>query len=241
MVAENSDSSPPGRGNADAKDDRGPVDRELRVAAAAPELLLCAALVASGRADSSAACLIFDAGDRHGLATTDAAAESSVTLEFSLWEGPGPEVIATGQPVRVRDLSTEEYRWPHLVERSAATPIRSSAVLPLLVGDVGVGLFTAHRYRVQAFDDEELQDLTALSRAMGVLAAVHLHGDSDRLPPTSVSRATGMVMERWQVSAADAMALLRARALTEGTTVPALATALVGGAADLGLPPASSR
>lgn len=64
-----------------------------------PELLLCTALVRSGKVDGCGASLMTDANSRVPLAATDSVFQAAAELQFSVWEGAGPDVVDFGQPV----------------------------------------------------------------------------------------------------------------------------------------------
>lgn len=74
----------------------------------APEALVCAAVVDAGRADGCGASLLTGPEDRVSLAATDETFQAAAELELSVWEGAGPEVVASGRPVCVADVRAEQ-------------------------------------------------------------------------------------------------------------------------------------
>ena len=193
-----------------------------------PEGLVCAALVASGRADGCGASLIPGPQDRVTLAATDETFQAAAELEFSVWEGPGPEVVASGLPVVVADVWAEHARWPLTTPRARALPLRALAVLPLSAHGRRIGLFAAYRRSPRRFTSTDLAALDVFAQAVAILAVDRVR-DIVALPDSPVSVAVGVLMERLRLDAGAALALLRAHAYATDTTVPALAVALVEG------------
>ena len=193
-----------------------------------PEGLVCAAVVAAGRADGCGASLVTGLEDRLSLAATDETFHVAAELEFSVWEGPGPEVVASGQPVCVADVWAEQARWPLTTPRARALPMRALAVLPLTAAGRRIGLFAAYRSSPRRFTAPDLAALAVFAEAVAVLA-LDRYCDMAALPDSPISVAVGMLRERHQLDAGAALALLRARAYATDTTLPALAVALVEG------------
>ena len=197
-----------------------------------PEELVCAAVVAAGRVDGCGASLIPGPEDRLSLAATDETFQAAAELEFSVWEGPGPEVVASGQPVVVTDVWAEHARWPLTTPRARALQMRALAVLPLSAAGRQIGLFAAYRRSPRSFTLDDLAALDVFARAVAILA-LDRFPHVEALPDSPISVAVGVLMERHQLDAGAALALLRARAYTTDTTVPALAGALIEGRATL--------
>lgn len=152
-------------------DDRrcGPAD--LVTADVTPELLVCTALVRCGLVDGAGASLILDPTERIGLAATDEAFVENAEMQFSNWEGPGPEVVASGRPVVVEDLHAEGARWPLTTPHAVTTRMRALATFPLSTRLGVVGLFAAYRARPGLFTSVEIDELRAAAAAVGVLVA----------------------------------------------------------------------
>lgn len=203
-----------------------PVASSPHPPAPTPEGLVCAAVVAAGRADGCGASLIPGSEDRLPLAATDETFLAAAELEFSVWEGPGPEVLDSGRPVVVTDVWAEHARWPLTTPRARALPLRAFAVLPLTAAGRPIGLFAAYRRAPRPFTTVDLAALDVFARAVAVLA-LDRFGDLADLPVSPISTAVGVLMERHRISADAALALLRARAYATDRTLTALAAALL--------------
>jgi hypothetical protein len=204
----------------------GPADLTDEVT---PELLLCTAFVRSGRVDGCGASLMIDFSVRVPLAATDNVFKAAAELQFSVWEGAGPDVVDFGVPVLVPDVRTESDRWPLTTPRIAELPLRALAVLPLYAGQSQIGLFSSYCSQPYHYTADDLRDLTNLAGALGVLAAQRVKNTTSMLPPTNVPIAVGMITARYQTSTADAMAMLRAKAYAADSTVVAIADSMVNG------------
>ena len=106
--------------------------------------------------------------------------------------------------------------------------MRALAVLPLIGAGRPIGLFAAYRRTPRNFTDNEVTVLKVYARGVAILALDRLSG-AEALYGSPIGTAVGMLMERHRLDADGALALLRARAFTTDTTVPALASALVEG------------
>lgn len=107
--------------------------------------------------------------------------------------------------------------------------MRALAVLPLYAGSTRIGLFSAYQLQPYVYTPDDLADLTVFARALAVLAMERVNDTTRMLPPTNVSIAVGMIAVRLQISAPDAMAMLRAKAYATDSTVVAIADGLVNG------------
>ncbi len=210
-------------------DDPRPTGPADLVGEATPELLLCTALVRTGRVDGCGASLMTNSHTRVPLAATDSVFKAVAEVQFSAWEGAGPDVAVSGVPILVPDVRTESRRWPLTTRRVADLPMRALAVLPMYSGSTRIGLFSAYHRQPHSHTAEDLADLLTVARALAVLAAQRVSGTTGTLPPTNVSTAVGMIRDRYQVSAPDAMAMLRAKAYATDSTVAAIADDLANG------------
>ena len=211
-------------------DDDRPTGPASLVAEVTPELLLCTAFIRTGRVEGVGASVLGGSTERYQLAATDPTFQAAAELQFSCWEGAGPEVVQTGTPVVVGDVWAEFARWPLTTPRAAALPMRALAVLLLVAQGAVFGLFSAYRSTPRPFSHDDLADLSAIRDAVAVVALSRFDASQvARLPHSSVSGAVGMLMERFDLDALDAVALLRAHAYSTESTVPVLAARLVDG------------
>lgn len=211
-------------------DDDRPSSPASLVAEVTPELLLCTAFVRTGRVDGVGASVLAGPTERYQLAATDPTFHAAAELQFSYWEGAGPEVVQTCTPVVVDDVWAEFARWPLTTPRAAALPMRTLAVFPLVAHGTVFGLFSAYRSTPHPFTHHDLADLSVIRDAVAVVALSRFDATQvARLPHSPVTAAVGMLMERFGLDPPDAVALLRAHAYTTESTVPVLAARLVDG------------
>jgi hypothetical protein len=187
-------------------------------------LRICRACVDGLDVDGAAISLLTGSADRQTLAATDGTAELLEELQFTLNEGACMEAASTGRPVLVADLreSSEVGRWPifaaAVMERS---PVRAVFALPLQWGAVNLGVLDLYRLEPGSLDDEQLRD--AISSAdLAALLMLGLRTDPDNGSDgwldhavayrAEVHQAAGMVSVQLDISAAEALARLRAHA-----------------------------
>lgn len=204
----------------------GPVDL---VADVTPELLLCTAAVRAGLVDGCGASAIVGPDEQWPLAATDEVFMEFAAAQFSLWDGPEPEVVTTGLPVIVRDLRAEQHRWPMVAPRLVAQQITSLIALPLSYHGGQVGVFSGYRTRPRRFTDTDVADLRLLSHGLGVIAAARFQGYVPHLPDSSISQSIGMLMERFTIDTDDAVAVLRSQAWNRDIPLPHLAVQMARG------------
>jgi len=169
-------------------------------------------------------------GQRVELAATDPTFQRLDEIQFTLWEGPGPEAFDHGLPV-VGDVRTDGRRWPLLTAEvgQKGLVVQSQAAVPLVYGVTTIGLLGAYRSDGDAFSDTDVQLLTAYSRAIAATVVQRSEGgeiDTARDDDETVSAATGMLMSYWGISETEAVARLRAHAFSAGVTLTELADAL---------------
>jgi ANTAR domain/GAF domain len=194
---------------------------------------ICQACIAGLDVDGAAISLLTATVSRETLWASDATADRLEDLQFSLNEGACMQAAATGAPVLVPDLlhSTEVARWPVFAAAVAEqTTVRALFALPLQWGVTNLGVLDMYRNvpgglsRAQWRDALRAADVAALmmlglrtdpnpARPLGDATAGWLdHSTSTR---AEVHQATGMVLAQLGVSAAEALARLRAHAFVE--------------------------
>ena len=185
---------------------------------------ICRACVDGLDVDGAAISLQTARVARQTLAVTDETAELLEDLQFTLGEGACMEAARTGSPVLVADLrhSAEVARWPvfaaAVLERSA---VRAVFALPLQWGAVNLGVLDLYRRLPGMLNDEQLRDaiMTADTAALMMLG---LRTDPDQdgvgwldhavAHRAEIHQATGMVSVQLDVTAAEALARMRAHA-----------------------------
>lgn len=195
-----------------------------------PELLICTAAVRGDFADGAACSVVLGAYERFALAGSDEHARNIEEVQFTLWQGPGPEAVDSGEPRLVADLHDARSAWPLVADTLAASPAGALASMPLLVESRCIGLFTAYRRQLGAFSPEDVAALIAFADVLASLAANRLRDDRDGpLPPPQMAGAVRHVSLDLDLHPLDALALMRAHAFRTGRTLSALVADLVLG------------
>lgn len=160
---------------------------------------------------------------------SDLVATAAQDLEFAIGEGPAHHVVAAGDPVLVDEWTLAE-RWPQFARAVVRLGVRSVAAAPLSTGDGCLGALTVFdppdklRYRqlatLGAVADALVHTALLVPDSLDPLDIPVLVGADDR---TAVHQASGMVAAQLGCDTDDALAVLRARAFSESTTVAAIA------------------
>jgi hypothetical protein len=217
-----------------------------------PELLparLAQACVAVLPISGAGISLLYD-DFRVPLGASDDAASCAEQLQFTTGEGPCLHAVRHGDTV----LAGPEQilgSWPEYgQELFARTPYDAVISLPLKITAQASGALDLYFTEAPMLDRVSLADATAVQAQItyafqlcretsgaeqnlsGLPEPAWLHGPTaqDR---THVWIAMGMVTSRYELGAADALALLRAHAYGTGTTLDQLAEELINGRADL--------
>lgn len=155
------------------------------------------------------------------VAATGAIPRMIDRLQDEFGEGPCLDSLWNQYTVRVDDY-TKETRWPQFVAAIVEqTPVRSSLSVQLYTNENELGTLNLYSDQPGAFtsDVEDVAVALAAQAAVGLAAA----RSSDELRSAVASRdiigqAKGIVMERFDVSSADAFILLTK--LSQNTNTP---------------------
>ncbi|GHB77555.1 GAF domain-containing protein [Streptomyces xanthochromogenes] len=201
---------------------------ELRAGNRTDEQLaeICADLL---NADGLAVSLVLDMGHTELVWCHGTASAQFEDLQFTLGEGPGPDALASGHPVRVPDLAeVRPGRWPALLGALDGLPVRAVFAFPLGLGAIQVGVLTVVRNGPRALSAQETDDATALAR---LLTARFLGGGQGSNPQVLhravVHQATGMVSVQLDRPLAEALMRLRAYAYAHGRPITEVAQDVV--------------
>lgn len=133
-------------------------------------------------------------------------------IQYELGEGPCLSAIWGDEVVSSRDLA-EETRWPGFGRRAAEeTGIRSMLCLRMFTSDNLMGSLNFYSGRPNAFDGDDVDAGVAFAAhaAIAVLVAQNEeHKDLALDSRTLIGQATGMVMERYELDAVRAFAVLK--------------------------------
>jgi GAF domain-containing protein len=206
----------------DASDPDGDVAERLVLACAATLPVTGVGLV-----------LMTDEGPAGTVAITDGPAATMEELQFTLGEGPCVESSSAGRPVLQPDLAhTGPARWPAFTAGAQEAGIRAIFAFPLRVGGIRLGVLDLYRDEVGDLTQDQLRDALSFADAA---TAVLLHlqaersqegGEPGSIPVledrAEVHQATGMISVQADISMAEALVRLRARAYAESRPILAL-------------------
>lgn len=200
---------------------------------------LCTACVELFGVDAAAISLIFDGALTGTLGASSESARVLDELQFVLGEGPCLDSVAHRAPVLVPDLTDpNNIRWPAYSPALFDHGIRSVHALPVVLAGEYVGALDLYRDRTGALSvDElagalvaaELAELPLLDLLSEDLQAAvdDPHSDAwtelNRLARVEISQATGMLIAQLDVTAAEALARLRAHAYAVGRSATEVA------------------
>ncbi|WP_433786444.1 GAF domain-containing protein [Actinomycetospora sp. CA-101289] len=196
-------------------------------------LAVCRACVAWLPVTGAALTVMAGPDRQEPVCATDDVSARIDELQFSLGDGPCVESFSTGRAVLVPDIADpHERRWPVFAAAAADTGARGMFVFPLNVGASRIGVLDCYRDTPGGLDDRELTGaLRAADAAVWTLldtlaprastngAAEVEVVDGSSLTRAEVHQATGMLLAQGHLSAAAALARLRAAAFTTGRTI----------------------
>jgi hypothetical protein len=182
--------------------------------------------------------LMTEAGPAGTVAATDGPAAIMEDLQFTLGEGPCVDSSRTGRPVLQPDLSQSgPGRWPGFCDGALEAGIRAIFAFPLRVGGIRLGVLDLYRDRPGSLSDGELTEaLSFADAATAILLHLQAHGSADgdghgSIPMiedrAEVHQATGMISVQAEVTLAQALVLLRARAYAAERPISSVARDVV--------------
>jgi len=191
---------------------------------------------------SGAAVSVIDGDQVRGtVCATDSVMSTIEELQFTMGIGPCVDAFVDGRPVLVPDLAREaDVRWPAFSANAVRAGVRAIFAFPLQIGAIRLGALDLYRSDPGALDSEALADALLVADA-ATAALVHMHetspagkGGGDWWDPSSffhveVHQATGIIMMQRDVSATEALLLLRAASFARGQSVSELARMVVQG------------
>ncbi len=153
-------------------------------------------------------------------------------LQFDLGEGPGWDAMQSRQPVFDGDVDGTDPRWPLFTDAVPRNLVRGIFAFPLVVGELEIGAVDLYSSLPRELSLENIADATTLACATAWQVLRRILADDDTEPENSYSRrevhqATGMVLAQLDVTANDAILLLRAHAFSSGRSVREIANDVV--------------
>ncbi len=192
--------------------------------------LLCAACRRDLPVTAVAMTLYGAAGLDRPVAVTDRLAADAEELQFQLGEGPGLDAVRQEKPLLCEDLAGSGQQWPAFAAAAVEPGVAAVFAFPLRMHGIRLGVLTLYRDAPGRLDDDALAEAIAYSQAA---TAVLLHLQALARPVSdlhpqltgvladraAVHQATGMIAAQADVTPADALMLLRARAYSTGETL----------------------
>ncbi|MHA7263784.1 GAF and ANTAR domain-containing protein [Arthrobacter sp. TMN-37] len=194
---------------------------------------------------TGAAVSAFTATDAETLlSASDPVARTLEEAQFDLGEGPRWDAVRTRLPVLLPDLKQSAHLvWPAFGEVLAGLDVAALFVFPLTVGAIDLGVVELYRTGPGSLSGSErlAVDVLAGETAWALLRwTLHeAHPDAPAIPPSGggfttgtssrpaglpnsrreIHQATGMVLAQANVSAAQALVLLRGHAFSHQQTL----------------------
>lgn len=193
---------------------------------------LCQASSAILGADGAAVTLCYTESTRLTVCATDEIAATLEDLQDVLSEGPGPDAYSTGRMVRAALGERASRRWPAFTA-AAQAEVGSAAIsaIPIQPGIDVLGVLTLYQLPARPLAKEQaVAQFVADTLGAALLRDGGLEEDMGNGPwsaQAQVHQAAGMVIAQLGVGPEDAMALLRAHAYADGTSMATVARAVV--------------
>lgn len=200
---------------------------------------LCAACVKLLAVDGASISLIKDAQTQGTFGSSSELSRELDGLQFTDGEGACLDAVAQNRPVIADDLdSPSENRWPALTEAMLGHGIRAVFALPVSVARTPIGALDLYRTSSGPLDGDAFTGglwaagLAALPLLDLMNADIDWQAAADSqdsweqlasLERVEVYQATGMLLNAFGISAADAVAVLRAHAITSRSTASEVA------------------
>lgn len=180
--------------------------------------------------DAASISLVFGKQRVDTPAASDELAATGDRLQAELGEGPALDTLWDHETVYVPDLAADT-RWPRWGPRlTQSTGTRSVLTFRLFTIKHVIGALSMYSRQPDAFGDEDKAEGLALAAhiAIAVLAAQRLDQFQTALDSrTVIGQACGLLMERYDVDAVRAFALLTRLSSTQNVKMRDVAAELV--------------
>lgn len=184
--------------------------------------------------------LMTDSGPAGTVAATDGVAVTMEELQYTLGEGPCIDSSRTGRPVLQPDLAASgPGRWPLFAAGALEAGIEAIFAFPLSVGAIRLGVLDLYRDVPGPLTDADLAEALHFADAA---TAILLHLQALDAPGSGAGligviedraelhQATGVVAVQADVTLAQALVLLRARAFASERPILSLSRDVLTGA-----------
>jgi GAF domain-containing protein len=173
------------------------------------EMVLGFALKAIG-ADHAGVILLHGKQRIETAAATDAVVATVDAIQMEVGEGPDVSVLEDRLSLIVPD-TLAETRWPTWAERVAANGIRSLLSVRMYTSETTVGTLNLYSLKPDAFDvdDQAVAHILARHAAVALASARQLENLWEAIDARKrIGQAQGILMERFDLSADQAFAVL---------------------------------
>ncbi|MCV7177378.1 antitermination regulator [Mycolicibacterium sphagni] len=193
--------------------------------------------------DAAAFSLVFDGANVGTFGASDSRARVYDEMQFVVGEGPCLDAVARCVPVMVADLADAgEHRWPAYGPMMIAQEIRGVYAMPVAVAGEYVGALDFFRTVPGDLSREQIAGMAVAAelvqlplldllskdlRAGFTDPSSNAWADLNALSRTEVSQATGMLMAQLNLTAASALARLRAHAYASGRSATSIARDII--------------
>ncbi|MEU8225311.1 GAF and ANTAR domain-containing protein [Kribbella sp. NPDC048915] len=147
-------------------------------------------------------------------AVTDPVVAEIFEVQIGTQVGPLVEALKDREPILIRDTSTDD-RWPAWAEKVASLGVRSVLDVPLTTGPAtrrSVGVLGLYSPEPDAFgpDDAAIAHILARHASVALASARHEESLSQAIDARKlVGQAMGILMERFDIDADRAFAVLK--------------------------------
>ena len=175
---------------------------------------------------------------RGAVCSSDDVARVIEELQYTLGEGPSVDAYCFEQPVVEPDLAHAQMsRWPVFTALALEAGARAVFGFPLLIGAVGLGALNLYRDTAGPLSDDQYADALVMTEvaARAVLAMqanappgeIAIEFEAGASLQVVVHQASGMIAAQLDVTIAEALIRLRARAFAESRPVTEVAEDVV--------------
>jgi GAF domain-containing protein len=173
------------------------------------------------------------------VCATDPVAARLDELQLDLGEGPCWDALSSRQPVLNPDIQGDKRGlWPILAEAIRDDPVRALHAFPLRVGTLDIGavdLYSPQRGTLTTDQIGDAQTLATIAARQVLLRALasrkrgpeDVYEDERPYSRRVVHQATGMALVQLDVSAADALLIIRGHAYANNRSVLDIARDIV--------------
>jgi GAF domain-containing protein len=161
-------------------------------------------------------------------AATDDLVRETDAVQASLREGPCVEALWEKRTVRVDNLATDT-RWPNFAPRAVELGVSSMLAFRLFTSDDSWGALNLYSRKTGAFDttSEFIGQLFASHASIALAGSQEVsHLFLELAGRDQIGRATGILMERHQITADGAYEMLLATSTSSRMTIDEVAASL---------------